>query len=277
MLNLTELYDPDLQLLVDYIYERYQSDFRNYAHPSLSRRINRALVELNVRNVNELYQKLQKDEKFYPKLLSILTINTTEMFRDPEYFKFLKEEVFPYLKTFPSIKIWVAGCSTGEEVLSLAILLRESGFKRYLLYASDINPKNLSRARMGIYETNSIKRASANYFKAGGSKSLSDYYQSAYDSVQFDPSLLENVVFTDHSLATDSVFSEMHLISCRNVLIYFQKVLQDRALKLFDSSLIRGGFLTLGSKETMQFTSLEREYVQMNFSMRIYQKKARFE
>lgn len=231
------------------------------------------MIKFDLKSISEIQVKILHEKDFFPKLLTYLTVNTTEMFRDPGYFKSLKENVFPFLKTFPSIKIWVAGCSTGEEVISLAIILKESGLEKYLIYATDINPMNLEVARKGIYPIDTISKASKNYQLAGGTASLSDYFDTAYNSVRFDEGLLKNVVFSDHSLSTDAVFSETHLISCRNVLIYFDRPLQDRALKLFHESLIRGTFLGLGNKETIQFSEVNDFFEVVDRENRIYRKK----
>jgi chemotaxis protein methyltransferase CheR len=264
--------NDDFELLIQEIYSRYQYDFRLYSKSSLRRRLEQALIKFQCHDVREIILKIQEEKEFFPKLLAYLTVNTTEMFRDPGYFKSMRENVFPYLKTFPSLKIWIAGCSTGEEVISFSILLQEAGIKRYIIYASDINPMNLERAKKAIYDTDAIRKASTSYHEAGGTGSLADYYQAAYDSVQFNQDLLSNVVFSDHSLATDAVFSEMHLISCRNVLIYFEKPLQERVFKLFNESLIRDGFLGLGSKETIQFSSIKDNYEVRDKENKIYQK-----
>lgn len=231
-----------------------------------------ALNVFNCENITQLQERLLHEEGFFPRLLNYLTVNTTEMFRDPEYFLSLKDNVFPYLQTFPSLKIWIAGCSTGEEVVSLAILLREAGIKKYMIYATDINPMNLERASKAIYSLETIQKATRNYRLAGGVNSLSEYYETAYDSVRFDPSLLKNVVFSDHSLATDSVFSELHLVSCRNVLIYFERKLQDRALTLFRDSLLHGTFLGLGSKETLSFSVVKDDFEILDSHSKIYKK-----
>jgi chemotaxis protein methyltransferase CheR len=263
----------ELELLIQAVLNRFQHDFRSYSRSSLRRRLEQAMIKYKASSISELQHRLLHEKGFFDKLLPYLTVNTTEMFRDPGYFLFLKTRVLPFLKTFPSIKLWVAGCSTGEEVFSLAILLKEAGIKKYLLYATDINPLNLQVAQKGIYTLETIQKASTAYQNAGGEVSLSEYYQAAYDSVQMDQSLLSNVVFSDHSLATDAVFSEMHFISCRNVLIYFQRELQDRVFKLFYDSLIRDGFLGLGNKETLQFSSVKDDFETLDREFKIYQKK----
>lgn len=268
-----ETINLEIELLIEAIFSKFHYDFRNYSRSSLRRRLEQAMIKFDLKSISEIQVKILHEKDFFPKLLSYLTVNTTEMFRDAGYFKSLKENVFPFLKTFPSIKIWVAGCSTGEEVISLTILLKESGFEKYLIYATDINPMNLEVARKGIYPIDTISKASRNYQLAGGTGSLSDYFDTAYNSVRFDENLLRNVVFSDHSLSTDAVFSETHLISCRNVLIYFDRPLQDRALKLFHESLIRGTFLGLGTKETIQFSEVSDCFEVIDRENRIYRKK----
>lgn len=263
----------EVELLIQAVYMRYQYDFRQYSRSSLRRRLEQAVIRFHCKSITELQEKIVHEPNFFPKLIPYLTVNTTEMFRDPSYFKAIREKVLPYLQTYPSFKIWVAGCSTGEEVFSLAIILKEMGMKKYLLYATDINPMNLEMAKKGIYDLESVKKASRNYQQAGGLTSLSDFYEAAYDSAHFDPSLLKNVVFSDHSLATDSVFSETHFISCRNVLIYFERDLQNRALKLFEESLTRDGYLGLGTKETIQFSSIKNDFATIDNENRLYQKR----
>ena len=270
-----ETVNLEIELLIQAVYTKFQYDFREYSRSSLRRRLEQAKIKFHVQTITELQNKVLHEQDFFPKLLAYLTVNTTEFFRDPEYFSALREKVIPFLRTFPSIKIWIAGCSTGEEVLSLSILLREENIKKYLIYATDINPMNLEVARKGIYPADTLKKASRNYQLAGGKGSLSDYYAAAYDSVKFHESVFENIVFSDHSLATDSVFSETHFVSCRNVLIYFDRPLQDRAFSLFEESLVRGGFLGLGNKETIQFSSIKDQFDVIDQETRLYQKKAK--
>lgn len=268
-----ETVNLEIELLIQAVFTKFQYDFRQYSRSSLRRRLEQAKIKFNAKTISELQMRVLHEPDFFPKLLAYLTVNTTEIFRDPGYFLNLKEKVFPFLKTFPSIKIWVAGCSTGEEVVSMAISLKESGIKKYLIYATDINPMNLEVAQRGIYSVDALKKATRNYQMAGGETSLSDYYSSAYDSVKFHDFLYENVVFSDHSLSTDFVFSETHFVSCRNVLIYFERTLQDRVFNLFDESLVRGGFLGLGNKETIQFSTIRDSFDVIDQENRIYQKK----
>lgn len=263
----------EIELLIQAVYSRFQYDFRHYSRSSLRRRLEQALSRFHCQTISEIQDKVLHEPDFFPKLLAYMTVNTTEMFRDPGYFHTLRHKVLPFLKTYPSFKIWIAGCSTGEEIYSFAILLREAGIKKYLIYATDINPMNLEVAKKGIYSKETIQKATKNYQLSGGTSSLSDYYSAAYDSVHFESSLIDNVVFSDHSLATDAVFSEMHLISCRNVLIYFERDLQERVFKLFDESLIRDGFLGLGNKETLQFSSVKDHFQTIDHENKVFQKK----
>ena len=273
-MELKDSMNVEIELLVQAVYLRFQYDFRLNSRSSLRRRLEQAMVRFQCESITKLQEKIIHEKNFFSQLIPYLTVNTTEMFRDPTYFRSLRENAFPYLQTFPSLKIWIAGCSTGEEVISMSILLRELGMKKYLIYATDINPMNLEVARRGIYPLDVVQKASRNYQLAGGLTSLSDYYRAAYDSAQFDTSLLSNVVFSDHSLATDTVFSETHFISCRNVLIYFERALQDRALTLFKDSLIRDGYLGLGSKESILFSVIKNDFLVVDQENRIYQKRS---
>ena len=234
----------ELKLLIEAIYLKYSYDFREYSPASMKRRVLLALQQMRCDNVSALQRRILYDAAAFMELLQYLTIPVSEMFRDPGYFLALRQQVVPLLRTYPSLKVWIAGCSTGEEVYSLAILLREEGLlERTIIYATDINPRSLERARQGIFAIEHLRQYSENYRRAGGKGSLADYYTAAYDSAIMDKSLKDNVTFADHSLATDSVFSETQLISCRNVLIYFNKPLQDRAFGLFHESLCHRGFL----------------------------------
>jgi len=265
--------DIELKLLVEAIYLKYSYDFRDYAGASQKRRVLHAMSQLRCESISELQSQVLHDPDTFMQLLQYLTIPTTEMFRDPSYFSALREHVVPFLKTYPSLKIWIAGCSTGEELYSMAILLKEEGLlERSIIYATDINPHSLEKAKKGIFSLQRVRNYTANYQAAGGKQSFSDYYTAAYDGVLFDRSLIENVSFADHSLATDSVFSEMQLVCCRNVMIYFNYSLQERALGLFYESLCHRGFLGLGSKESIDFSSYARHFEPLVKSQRIYRK-----
>lgn len=268
-----EPYNLEIKLLLDAIYEKYSYDFRGYAMTSMKRRLETARARFDLKSLSSLQELVLYDEKFFSELLQYLTVPTTEMFRDPTYFLALREEVFPILKTYPSIKIWVAGCSTGEEVYSLAILLREEELlDRSLIYATDINPLSLKKAEQGILKDDRYDEYEDNYRKSGGKHRLSDYMTSKYDSLLMDRSLKKNIVFADHSLATDQVFSEVQLVSCRNVLIYFERDLQNRALGLFYESLSRKGFLGLGMKESIRFSAYGKHFHDFSKSEKIFQR-----
>lgn len=266
--------ETELDLLVSAIYTTYSYDFRGYSGASQKRRILQAMAHFECPNVAALQAMVLKDTTLFMELLQYLTIPVSEMFRDPGFFLALRHQVFPVLQTYPSLKVWIAGCSTGEEVYSLAILLREEGLlEKSLIYATDINPVALDKARRGIFTLSSIKGHTANYQQAGGKQAFSDYYSAAYDAAIFDPSLRANVTFSDHSLATDSVFSETQLVLCRNVLIYFNKPLQDRALGLFHESLSHRGFLALGSKESIAFSAYAEHFETLDKPARIFRKR----
>ena len=265
--------DIELRLLMEAIYLKYSYDFRNYTGASQKRRVLHALSQLKLPSISALQERVLREPPLFAQLLQYLTIPVSEMFRDPAYFLALRRQVVPMLHTYPSLKIWVAGCSTGEEVFSLAILLREEGLlQRSRIYATDINPASLEKARQGIFPLESIRNYTANYQRAGGLRAFSDYYTAAYEAARFDPTLCTDVIFADHSLATDTVFSETHFISCRNVLIYFNKALQDRAFGLFHESLCHRGFLGLGSKESLDFSHFADKFEPIVKRDRIFRK-----
>ena len=267
-------FDIELQLLVDAIYLRYHYDFRGYATASLKRRLRTALTRFDCRTLSQLQDKVLHEPTVFPALLDFLTVQVTEMFRDPGYFRSLRQEVLPILRTYPSLKVWVAGCSTGEEAYSLAILLREEALlARTLIYATDINPHALQKAEKGVYDVDRIAGFTENHRRSGARSSLSDYYTAAYGRAVFDKSLKRHIAFSDHSLATDSVFAEVQLVSCRNVLIYFNRELQNRALGLFRDALCRKGFLGLGAKESLNFSAHGDAFTAFERGERIFQKR----
>ncbi|MGD0504484.1 MAG: protein-glutamate O-methyltransferase CheR [Steroidobacteraceae bacterium] len=266
-------FEIEFHLLIEAIYHLYHYDFRGYAAASLRRRLRTAMVRFRCEALSQLQDRVMHEPAIFPALLDHLTVQVSEMFRDPSYFRSLRGQVLPILKTYPSLKIWVAGCSAGEEAYSLAILLREEGLlPRTLIYATDINPHTLQRAEAGVYPIDRIAGFTVNHRESGAGSSLSDYYTAAYGRAIFDKSLRDHIVFSDHSLATDSVFAEVQLVSCRNVLIYFNRALQDRALKLFHESLCRNGFLGIGSKESLRFSSHDQAFHPFVREDRIYQK-----
>jgi chemotaxis protein methyltransferase CheR len=267
-------FDIELPLLIEAIYLKYHYDFRQYARASLKRRLTAALVHFDCPTLSQLQDKVLRTPTMFPQLLDFLTVPVSEMFRDPSYFRSLREHVVPILRTYPSLKVWVAGCSTGEEVYSMAILLREEGLlSRTLIYATDINPSSLQKAQAGIYDLARVAGFTENHRKSGARSSLSDYYTAAYGGVMLDKSLRQHIVFSDHSLATDSVFAEVHLVSCRNVLIYFDRDLQDRAIGLFREALVRKGFLGIGSKESLRFSRHADAFEELVRDDRIYRRR----
>jgi chemotaxis protein methyltransferase CheR len=273
MSDQNSIFDIEVKLFIEAVFLRYKYDFRQYGLASVKRRLSSAMIAHNIPTVTALQEKILYEPEFFTAILQYMTISTTEMFRDPAYFKAFREKVIPYLKSYSSIKIWVAGCSTGEEAYSFAIIFKEEGlFDRVMIYATDINPVILERAKAGIYKLEDMKKNSMNYQQSGGKLSLSDYYSANYNAVAIDPELKKNIVFADHSLATDSVFSEVQFVSCRNVLIYFDKALQNRAVHLFHDSLSMKGFLGIGSKESLKFSSLENAFENWSTSERIYRK-----
>ena len=263
----------EMRLLMEAIYLKYNYDFRDYLGASQKRRVLHALTQFDCPTISELQSRVLHDPSMFMRLLQYLTIPVSEMFRDPSFFLALRQQVIPRLGTYPFIKIWIAGCSTGEEVYSLAILLKEEGLlERSLIYATDINPQSMDKARQGIFALAAVKGYTANYQKAGGKCAFSDYYTTAYDAVILDKSLRDSITFADHSLATDSVFSETQLVLCRNVLIYFNQKLQDRALGLFYDSLSHRGFLGLGSKESIDFSAHAHRFEALDKPERIFRK-----
>lgn len=264
----------EIELLLEALYRRYHYDFRNYAHASIRRRLIQARDQLGFRSLSALQESLLHEPATLTRLLGYLTVQVSEMFRDPAYFRALREKVAPHLRTYPSLKVWVAGCSHGEELYSLAILFREEGLhERTLFYATDINPEALRAAEAGVYPLDRIRRFSENHQASGAPSSLSDHYVADYGRAIFDKTLRSRVVFSDHSLVTDAVFAEMHLISCRNVLIYFDRELQDRAIGLFRESLVRKGFLGLGAKESLRFSAHADGFSEFARAEKIYQRR----
>lgn len=265
--------DIELGLILDAIRHRYEYDFRDYSPSSLRRRLTQACEYFGCRSLSMLQDKILHGPEHLEELLSFLTVQVSEMFRDPIYYKSLREEVVPHLRTYPSLKVWVPGVANGEELYSLAILFHEEGLgERTIFYATDINPNALLRAERGVFPLDRMQEYTRNYQASGGKTSLSDYYSSGYDRAVFAKSLRQNVVFSDHSLVTDSVFAEVQLVSCRNVLIYFNERLQNRAIDLFYESLCPRGFLGLGSRETLRFSQQANSFREVNPQARLYQK-----
>ena len=271
--SMTDSESIEIELLLEAIFRKYGYDFRNYSRASLKRRLNNVLASSRLNSFSEMQHKILYDKKFFESLLLDLTVNVTEMFRDPSFYCALREKVIPVLKTYPFIKIWHAGCSTGEEVYSMAILLKEENLlSKTMLYATDIDDKVLKIAREGIYPLERIKEYTQNYQKAQGQSSFSDYYMAKYEAAIMNSSLKKNIVFSQHNLVTDGIFGEMNLVICRNVLIYFDKDLQNRVLQLFHDSLTRKGILCLGSKETIKFSKVKDLFTEYDGREKIYKR-----
>lgn len=263
----------EMRLLVEAVYQRFGHDFRDYSPASLKRRLLYAQRQMGVRTLSALQERILHEPDAFHELLQYLTVPVSEMFRDPRYFLALREHVVPVLQTYPSVKVWIAGCSTGEEAYSMAILLLEERLlDRTILYATDINHASLDKARQGIFSLEQVQGFTRNYQQAGGLRSFSDYYTAAYGRALFDKRLRDSITFADHSLATDNVFAETHFVSCRNVLIYFNRRLQDRALGLFHDSLTTRGFLGLGTKETLDFSAYAQRFEPVAKAERIFRK-----
>lgn len=257
--------DEELEYLIKDVYDLYGYDFSLYSRASFKRRVNRICLIDKFTSFAELRYTLINEPNYLKRFIEEVTVNVTEMFRDPYFFKELRENILPQLGTYPLIRIWIAGCSTGEEAYSVAILLKEAGlYHKTLIYATDINPSVLETARAGVFPISQMKTYSENYILSGGKKDFSDYYTANYDSARFDSSLKEKMILSTHNLVSDSSFNSFQLIVCRNVLIYFDKPLQERVFKLFDDSLENLGYLALGSKETLRFSNLGKTYQQID-------------
>lgn len=263
----------ETELLLDAIYKKYQYDFRNYAKASLVRRIKDFTEQNKLACISELIPKILYDRVLFDRLVRNLSITVTEMFRDPGMYKFLRENIVEHLQTYPFLKVWHAGCATGEEVYSLAIMLHEAGLlERTQIYATDFNNEALKKAQEGIYPSKNIKRFSLNYLEAGGSQALSEYFHTQYDAVLMHRFLKDSITFANHNLITDSAFGEMNLVLCRNVLIYFNQNLQNRVVRLLSESLIPKGYLVLGSKESLKLSHCEDLFTVLSLQNKIYQK-----
>ena len=264
----------EIGALLDAIYRVYHHDFRAYSAASLRRRIATALIQLRCPTIAGLHDRVVRDPAAFGELLRFLTVQVTDLFRDPLYYRAIRTHVVPYLRTYAALKVWVAGCATGEEAYSLAIVFAEEGLlDRTLIYATDIDAESLRIAQAGVYELERFAGFSTAYHAAGGTGSLSDHYAAAYGGAVLDRRLRRAIVFSDHSLATDSAFAEVQLASCRNVLIYFERALQDRALGVLRDSLCHRGFLGLGLKETVRFSPVAEAFTEYFPDARIFQRR----
>jgi chemotaxis protein methyltransferase CheR len=274
--NQRSLEDVEIELLLEGVFRHYGYDFRDYAISSLRRRLRMLMLNEGLVTISGLKERILHDPTCLERLLLALSINVSAMFRDPTFYRAFRETVVPILRTYPFVRIWHAGCSSGEEVYSMAILLHEAGlYDRCRIYATDINEVVLRRARDGIFPLGAMQAYTANYIQAGGSRSFSEYYTASYENAIFQPRLKRSLVFAQHNLAMDRSFNEFHVIVCRNVMIYFNRALQGRVLELFSNSLIRRGFLALGSKETLQSTGAATAYETVDENERVYRKLAR--
>lgn len=268
-----QLDDGQLEILLNDLVDIYGYDFTDYSRASMKRRVQRMIAIDKPLSFAEFRFKLRNSQKYFNRFVEQITVNVTEMFRDVSFYKTVREEILPVLSTWPLIRIWHAGCSTGEEVYSMAILLQEANLlQKSLLYATDINPTVLETVRNGIFPLNQMKQYSENYILSGGKKDFSSYYTAHYNSAKFDELLGRRIILATHNLVSDRSFNEFQLILCRNVMIYFDKELQERALALFDESLEKLGYLALGAKETIKFSRLSAKYRQLENKERIWRK-----
>ncbi|MGB8645999.1 MAG: protein-glutamate O-methyltransferase CheR [Anaerolineae bacterium] len=273
-MNEAEIERVEIDLLLDTIHKRYGYDFGHYARASLHRRILHARSKLGYAHVADLIPAILRDESVGRALIAEFSITVTEMFRDPDFYRAVRLQVIPYLTTYPFFRAWVAGCATGEEVYSLAILLKEEGvYERAKIFATDFNDAALKRAQDGIYPLKDIQQYTLNYQKAGGRQSFADYYHAEYRSAILDSAIKPNITFANHNLVTDSDFGESQLIFCRNVLIYFDRALQNRVLRVLASSLGNGGFLCLGAKETIDYSEVADQFTVVDAAEKIYRKR----
>jgi chemotaxis protein methyltransferase CheR len=271
--ELSEVERIELHLLLEGMYRLYGFDFKNYSLPFLNRRIQHRMRAEKLGSISALQEKVLHEPKVMQQLLNDFSVNVTEMFRDPAFYAAFRQRVVPILREYPHIRIWHAGCSTGEEVYSMAILLHEEGlYHKARLYATDMNEDALKRAESGAFPLQRMQQYTKNYLQAGGAKAFSEYYSAIHDTVEFHPFLRENLVFAQHNLVTDRSFNEFQVIVCRNVLIYFDKLLQNRVHHLFCESLGHGGILALGSREGLAFTSHADRYEEVDGAQKLYRK-----
>lgn len=264
----------EIEALTDIIFKHYGYDIRNYSLASLTRRIKHFMIKNSIEHISSVIPLILHSKSQFKLFLYELSIPVTEMFRDPGFFLYIRNEITDYLRTYPALKIWHAGCATGEEVYSMAILLKEAAlYNKSIIYATDINDVAISQAKEGIFPIDKIKEYTANYQNSGGRNSFGDYYHSNAKNVILNSELGKKITWANHNLATDGVFTEAQLIMCRNVLIYFNRVLQDRVLELFTESLVPGGILALGSKESIRFSSVFDQYETLSEKWKVYKKK----
>ncbi len=268
-----EFSDEEVEILLNDLLEKFGYDFTNYSRASVKRRLTRLFLLDKAGSFESFRNHIMQNDKYIMRFVQEITVNVTEMFRDPSFYKTLKEQVLPVLATHPFIRIWHAGCSTGEEVYSMAILLKEANLlHKSLVYATDINPEVLEKVRKGIYPLGVMKQYSENYILAGGEEDFSSYYTAKYDLAKFDDSLRTKIIVSAHNLVSDWSFNHFQLIICRNVMIYFNKTLQDKVFHLLDTSLERYGFIGLGAKEQIKFSEIGKKYQQLGAKEKIWKK-----
>ncbi len=273
-MNHNEIENIEIDLVLEAIHKRSGYDFRQYARSSIERRIRRFAADIGSECISGIIPAIIHDEKSFSTFIQFLSISVTEMFRDPQVYSAVREEVVPILRTWHHLRVWHAGCATGEEAYSLAIILLEEGIlDRTTIFATDFNDAVLEKASLGIYSPDTMREATQNYQRSGGKASFGDYYHARYDAATMHRILKDRITFANHNLTIDGVFGEMHLIFCRNVLIYFNLELQNRVLRLFADSLVRNGFLCLGTKESIEFTDVRDEFTVINEKAGIYKKK----
>lgn len=266
--------DAELDIIISDLQEIHGYDFRDYSRASLKRQVNRLFVRDKFPSFAEMRYRLKTDKTYFRYFVEGITVNVTEMFRDADYYRYLREHIIPTLGTYPFIRIWVAGCSSGEEAYSIAILLKEANLlHKTLIYATDINPAVLEQARQGLFNLKNMKRYSENYIQTGGTGEFSSYYTAHYHYAKLNKELTKRIIFSQHNLVSDGSFNEFQLITCRNVLIYFNAPLQTKVFNLFDNSLARLGYLALGTKETLLFSAIANRYKQVRLDMKIWRKQ----
>jgi chemotaxis protein methyltransferase CheR len=269
----SEITEEELEEVLAVINSSYGYDFSDYSRASMHRRVRRFMHDAGLNTSFDLKFHLINDKKVFDFFLQSITVNVTEMFRDPEFYKALKQKVIPVLESYPIIKIWHAGCSSGEEVFSMAILLHEAGLiNRTRIYATDINPANIEKSKKGILPLDVMKDYVANYIKAGGENDFASYYTAMYDNAIIRKDLRQNIIFSQHNLVTDQVFNEFQLVCCRNVMIYFNRELQNKVIHLFHDSLSTFGFLALGIKESLLFTDIKNKFETVSSNEKIFRR-----
>lgn len=265
--------DDEIELLLDELHRKHGYDFSDYSRASMKRRLNRLIALDKFPSFAEMRYRLMDDESYLRRFIEEITVNVTEMFRDPEFFKYLRQHILPTLGTYPLIRIWIAGCASGEEAYSMAILLKEANLlHKSLIYATDLNPRVLEKAKSGIFPLKQIRQYSENYLLSGGYEDFSTYYSAKYDVAIFNEVLRKKMVFSTHNLVSDSSFNSFQLILCRNVMIYFNTHLQSRVFDLMDKSLDTLGYLALGTKETLRFAKIASRYRQVDPREKIWRK-----